>query len=65
MTTDPQTPEPDKVRIVTLGFYPLHDAIVRQFADDTHRTYSNAARFIIEDWARLKRLAPVAAEPSA
>ncbi len=51
-----ESANPSQRAITTaISLYPLQDEIVRQFATETHRRYSNALQFIIEDWARMKR----------
>ena len=50
-------------KAVTL--YPQQDKIIRTYADEFNRSYSNALQFIVEDWARLRRAAIQQAEPEA
>ena len=64
MSQDPDS-EKDAALRVSLSLFPVHDRTIRHFADETHRTYSNAVQFIIEDWVRLKRLGLCEAESEA
>ncbi len=53
-----------ETRQYSVSLFPEHDAIVRRFADESHRRYSNALQFIIEDWARQKRADIATAAPT-
>ena len=53
------------VSVKGISLYPEQDAIVSQFAAESGLGYSAAIRFIIQDWARLKRSALYAASQPA
>jgi hypothetical protein len=36
----------------SISFFPQHNAVIRAFASQDNRTYSNAAQTIVEQWAR-------------
>lgn len=57
------TGQGQKAITTAISLYPQHDEIVRQFAAETHRRYSNALQFIIEDWERMNRAAAESASP--
>jgi hypothetical protein len=48
---------------ITASLYPEHTRVVREFAQESHRTFSNALQFIINDWVALKRVHIAAAAP--
>jgi hypothetical protein len=47
----------------SVTLYPVHEQIVREFAEADSRSFSNALQFIITDWVALKRAAIRAAAP--
>ena len=49
------------VSVKGISLYPEQDSIVSQFAAESGLGYSAATRFIIQDWARFRRAALVAA----
>ena len=55
----------EKAERVGMSLYPRHIRIIRQFAEETQRSDSNAVQFILEDWKRLKREAIHESEPAA
>ena len=49
---------------ITASLYPEQERVIRQFAEESHRTFSNALQFIITDWCAMKRAAIAAAVPN-
>jgi hypothetical protein len=42
---------------ITASMYPEQERVIRQFAEESHRTFSNALQFIVTDWATMKMAA--------
>lgn len=53
-------------RQYSVSLFPEHDRIIRQFAAESHRNYSNAVQYIIEEWERMRQAAaPIPQEQPA
>lgn len=49
-----EIPEKQQATKLSVSLYPRQDTIVKTYALETRRPYSNALQFIIEDWAALR-----------
>ena len=58
---DTPSEERETAQRVGLSLYPKHIRTIRRFAQESGRTDSNAAQYIIEDWERQRLAASQAA----